>query len=74
MKLFYFGWNESGTNFAIIPAETKEEAIEKYNIAAKEKDIEEEKYWGRPLGKYEKYSNFPIVEEIECGIYWENHN
>lgn len=74
MKLFYFGWHEHGTNFAIIPAETKEEAIEKYNEAAKEKDIKEEKSWGRPLGKYEKYSNFPIIEEIEGCIYWDNHD
>lgn len=43
MKLFYFGWHKHRISFAIIPANTKEEAVEKYNAAAKEKDVEEEK-------------------------------
>lgn len=74
MKLFYFGWHKHGTNFGIVPAETKEEAIVKYNEIAQKKDKEQEESWGRSLGKYEKFSNPPIIEEIEEGIYLDNHD
>lgn len=74
MKLFYFGWREHGTNFGIVPAENKEEAIEKYKAIARAKDKEKEEDFGRKLGKHESYSNPPIIEEIIEGIYLDNHN
>ena len=43
MKLFFFGEYKDGADFAVVPAETKEEAVEKLKVA---KEAELEKIYG----------------------------
>ena len=79
MKLYYFGQKQHGTYFAIVPAESKEETIEKLK-EAREKELEDV-YAEYPFYKNYKEENRPyfglenyLCEEIKNGVYFDNHD
>ena len=79
MKLYYFGKQKHGTDFAIVPANSKEEAI-KVLKEARKKELED-LYEEFPSYKEEKEENRPyfglenqICEEIKNGVYFDNHD
>ena len=77
MKLFFFGEYKDGADFAVVPAETKEEAVEKLKVA---KEAELEKIYGiRPFYKDWDEKKRPLYgiesgpcHEIEGGVFFWN--
>jgi hypothetical protein len=79
MKLYYFGKEECGTDFAIVPADSEDEAIEK--LRETREKVLEELYISHPFYKLYKDENKPyfglencVPKEVKSGVYFGEHN